>query len=94
MIWLGIASFFVGSIGVGATLAARQVAGAVAPAPGAGLALLSLGVAYVGIGFAMEPTGSPYDPDLALPDWHRVLMAVLAGPFAAVGLLLLATSVS
>jgi len=84
-IWLGIVSFFVGAIGVGATLAARQFGGA-GPDPAAGLALLSFGVAYVGAGVVMARTDSPYDPEIDLPARQRALVATLAAPFLVFGL--------
>jgi len=92
IIWLGIASFFLGAIGVGATLAARQFGGA-GPEPAAGMALLSLGVAYVGTGIVMDRTGSTYDPEIELPARQRALVAALAAPFLVVGLYELTTLV-
>lgn len=92
-IWLGIACFFVGAIGVGAALAAARYGG-VGPEPAAGLALLLVGVAAVGVGLALRPTGVAYDPEIELSDSQRLLVAALAGSYFTLSVAAVATLIA
>ena len=70
-IWLGLAVFFLGSIALGAALAAQSgtVRAFVGPM------LLVLGVALVGGGFTMEPTPLVLDPDIEFTgrEWYGLV---------------------
>jgi len=67
-IWLGIASFFAGTIATGATLAAGGTGTLTGPL------LLFLGVSLIGGGFLMEPTEFLLDPELEFSgrEWYFV----------------------
>ena len=83
-IWLGLATFFFGSILFGETLATSATAFE-------GPLFMLLGVALVGGGFTMEPSEFEYDPEIAFSGRRYYVVAGVSALFVAVtaGLLLL-----
>lgn len=79
-IWLGLACFFLGSIFLGDTLAARQFGDAEAFT---GPVLMSLGVSLVGGGFTMDPTNRRLDPVVTFQGRQQYIVAGLSGLFLA-----------
>ncbi len=86
-IWLGLGSFFVGSILFGDALAGT---GAI---PHAGPLLMLLGVALVGGGFTMEPTDFEYDPGLTFSGMEWYVITGVSALFVAVSAVLLAGTI-
>ena len=84
-IWLGLGTFFLGALALGATLA-QGAAGAFT-----GPMLLLLGVSLVGGGFLMEPTEFALDPEVEFSgrEWYVVAGAsvLLLVPAVVAGVL-------
>lgn len=86
-IWLGLGSFLLGSIFLGAALAGAGAITAEGPL------FMLLGVALIGGGFTMKPTGFEYDAGLVFSGMKKYAITGISGLFVAVSFLLLVVSI-
>jgi hypothetical protein len=85
-IWLGLSSFLIGSIFLGGALAGAGAVTAEGPL------FMLLGVALIGGGFTMKPTGFEYDAGLEFSGMKQYAMTAISGLFVAISSLLLVVS--
>jgi hypothetical protein len=84
-VWLGLASFFVGSLFLGATLAPPEESAE----PLAGPVLLSVGVGLVGGAFTTDATDVALDPDVEFEGVGRYFAAGISVVFLSLSIAVL-----
>lgn len=85
-IWLGLVGFFLGSVLFGNALASAGTR------PFGGPLLMLLGVALVGGGFTMAPTGLAFDPDIEFSGLARSVIVGCSSLFVVLAALVLIAS--